>query len=144
MSDGTVYSFGYNFYRQLGNGNAINQTSPVKMLKGIYGGTTYLGDNSDNPIISISASNSHTMSIATDGFVFNLGYNNNGQLGDSTLADKSSPMLIHGVGDLGYLNVLGLTETYLCENCSCESHYIYICQFKCLGGCELFKYHREF
>ncbi|MCF8428673.1 MAG: hypothetical protein K9G64_00965, partial [Bacteroidia bacterium] len=52
--DGIVYAFGYNNKGQLGDNSIVDKSRQIKVLKGSYNGTTFLGDNPNNPIISFS------------------------------------------------------------------------------------------
>ena len=80
-TNGTLWSWGYNNWGQLGNNSGVNASSPVQ----IGAGTNWA---------SIGASQSSSFAINTAGELYSWGRNNNGQLGDglrgSTLA-KSSP-----------------------------------------------------
>ncbi|MEE9450789.1 MAG: hypothetical protein V3V72_12125, partial [Ignavibacteriaceae bacterium] len=83
-ADGTVYSWGNNDYGQLGDNSTTQRETPVKVLKGAYSGTTYLGDNADNKIIAVALGQYHSIALAEDGTVYSWGQNNYGQLGDGT------------------------------------------------------------
>ncbi len=80
-ADGTVYSWGLNNFGQLGNGPTGQETTPVKVLKGEYGGTTYLGDDSNNKITAVALGYYHSIALAEDGTVYSWGFNGSGQLG---------------------------------------------------------------
>lgn len=109
-ANGTIYSFGYNFYGGLGDGTTISKTTPVRVIKGLYSGTAYLGDNPSNPIIKIASGNNFNLAIAADGQVYGFGRNNLGQLGDNTTTTRTSPVkVVKGaysgmtyLGDLAY------------------------------------------
>ena len=90
--NGLVYSCGSNSYGQLGDSTKTSRTTPVQVLKGAYSGTTYLGDNKNNPIITIFGSVFHNIALAADGTVFTWGYNGYYELGDNTYIDKSTPI----------------------------------------------------
>ena len=79
-TDGTLWTWGGNSRGQLGDGTRVNKSSPVQT---IAGGTNWK---------SVSAGYNSTAAIKTDGTLWVCGYNNNGQLGDSTTAHKSSPV----------------------------------------------------
>lgn len=76
-SDGTIRTFGYNNYGQLGNGNTNNQTSPVQpaAITGNEGIRKVMGCGSS------SAGYGWTVVLFENGVVMSCGYNGNGQLG---------------------------------------------------------------
>jgi len=79
-TDGTLWSWGYNLYGQLGDNTSVNKSSPVQT---IAGGTNWR---------QVASGSSHTSAIKTDGTLWTWGYNTNGQLGDNTTASKGSPV----------------------------------------------------
>jgi alpha-tubulin suppressor-like RCC1 family protein len=91
-ADGSVYSFGENDYGQLGNNTSSSNPGVIKVLKGLYPGLRYLGDNNLNPILSITAGQDHSATLAADGTVFTFGRNTNGQLGDTTIITRLTPV----------------------------------------------------
>jgi len=105
-ADGTVYSFGYNEYGQLGDNSTDNRSTAVRVLKGAYSGTTNLGDNSANPIIAVVAGGAHSIALAADGTVYSFGHNSSGQLGDNTTTDRSIPVQMLGVGGSGNIDLI--------------------------------------
>ncbi len=69
--DGSVYAAGSNMYGQLGLSNTIgNQSSPIKMQ--LPAGTEAVG---------VAAGNNHTLVLDSDGNVYGVGKNNDGELG---------------------------------------------------------------
>lgn len=93
-ANGTVYSFGRNSFGELGDSSSTNRTTPVKVMKGAYSGTRYLGDNASNPIIAIAAGYYFSMALGADGMVYTFGYNDRGQLGDNTNNNRSIPVKV--------------------------------------------------
>lgn len=93
-SAGFVYAWGKNDVGQCGDATTTDRTSPVRVLKGAYNGTTYLGDNPANPIIDVVAGYRATYALAADGTVYAWGRNNVGQLGDGTTTDRTSPVRV--------------------------------------------------
>lgn len=85
-SDGTIWMSGSNSSGQLGDGTTIAKSSPV---------TTAGGGTIWNRII---LGQSYTVATRTDGTLWTWGVNNNGQLGDSTIINKSSPITVSGGG----------------------------------------------
>jgi len=80
-TDGALWLWGQNAYGQLGDNTLVRKSSPVQT---IAGGTNWK---------QVSCGDSHTAAIKTDGTLWTWGYNNYyGQLGDNTVAHKSSPI----------------------------------------------------
>ena len=79
-TDGTLWTWGWNIFGQLGDNTVANKSSPVQT---IAGGTNWK---------QVSGGLYHTAAIKTDGTLWLWGYNNNGQLGDNTIVNKSSPV----------------------------------------------------
>ena len=94
--DGLVYAWGENHSGELGNGGqgSVKVTAPVRVLKGEYNGTTYLGDNPSNPIIQVSMGDHISVALAQDGTVYTWGKGKDGQLGNGVLADKNLPVRV--------------------------------------------------
>ncbi len=63
---------------------------------------------------SISSGQSHTLAVRADGAVFAWGYNSAGQLGINSTVQQTTPVQVHGVGNVGYLtNVISVVATTL-------------------------------
>jgi alpha-tubulin suppressor-like RCC1 family protein len=77
---GRLFTWGYNFNGQLGDGTTVNKSSPVQIGTSSW---TF-----------VNVGQSHMAAIDTTGRLFIWGRNTNGQLGDNTTVDKSSPVLI--------------------------------------------------
>ena len=101
---GIAYAWGWNDRGQLGDGTTTNRSSPV----------TVVGDITNWS--SVSAGSRHSLGVTDAGIAYAWGLNNNGQLGDSTTADKSSPVTV--VGDItnwsliaaGWYHSIGVTD----------------------------------
>jgi alpha-tubulin suppressor-like RCC1 family protein len=81
-NDGTLWVWGYNFDGELGDNTATHRSSPIQT---IAGGTSWN---------KLSFGAYHTGSIKTDGTLWVWGLNANGQIGDSSVANKSSPVQV--------------------------------------------------
>jgi len=103
--DGSVYTWGYNSNGQLGDGSTTQRNTPVRVLKGEYAGTTYLGDNPSNKIIAVALGYAHSIALAEDGSVYTWGYNYSGQLGDGSTTQRNTPVRVKGVGGVGDLSL---------------------------------------
>jgi alpha-tubulin suppressor-like RCC1 family protein len=79
-TDGTLWTWGTNAYGQLGDNTIVDKNSPVQT---IAGGTNWK---------SVSTYQWTLAGIKTDGTLWLSGRNQYGQLGDSTLVNKSSPI----------------------------------------------------
>ncbi|MBC8144944.1 MAG: hypothetical protein H7X80_05110, partial [bacterium] len=91
-ADGTIYAWGTNAAGQLGDNSTTARWVPVRVLKGTYSGTTYLGDNASNKVVQIAAADSTGYALTADGTVWSWGLNNEGQLGSgATGTNRSTP-----------------------------------------------------
>ena len=85
-TDGTLWTWGYNNYGQLGDNTVIQRNSPVQT---IAGGTNWKqagslnNENGGQPSMSC---------IKTDGTLWTWGGNTYGGLGDNTIIHRSSPI----------------------------------------------------
>jgi alpha-tubulin suppressor-like RCC1 family protein len=79
-TDGTLWVWGINSDRQLGDDTSVNKSSPVQ--------TAAFGTNWS----FVSCGNYHTAAIKTDGTLWLWGGNSGGRLGDNTTVRKSSPV----------------------------------------------------
>jgi alpha-tubulin suppressor-like RCC1 family protein len=79
-TDGTLWAWGSNFYGNLGNSDRSTKSSPVQT---IAGGTDWK---------QVACGYRHSAAIKTDGTLWLSGGNSFGQLGDSTIVNKSSPV----------------------------------------------------
>ena len=86
-TDGTLWIWGQNNYGQVGDNTIIaTRSSPVQT---IAGGTNWR---------QVAAGRDSSLCIKTDGTLWTWGKNNNGQLGDNTIANRSSPAQVLGGG----------------------------------------------
>jgi len=90
--DGTLYSWGYNYYGQLGDGTIENRNTPVEVR-----GPDEIGLMSD--VINIDAGVRNSIALKNDGTVWTWGDNTNGQLGDGTESARYSPVQVKGANN---------------------------------------------
>ncbi|HAN09466.1 MAG TPA: hypothetical protein DCP90_02515 [Clostridiales bacterium] len=95
-TDGTVYTWGWNLYGEIGDNTTTNKLTPVQVHG--EGNVGYL-----TGVSQVSAGQYSTVALKTDGTVYAWGWNNFGQLGDNTTTDRLTPVQVHGVGNVGYL-----------------------------------------
>jgi len=86
LSDGTLWTCGYNSNGQLGD-NTISDRSSLGNTAG--GGTTWK---------TVACGYAHSAAIKTDGTLWTWGLNFNGQLGDNSTTSRSSPVTTVGGG----------------------------------------------
>ncbi len=79
-TNGALWGWGRNLEGQLGDNSAINRSSPVQTVSS---GTTWK---------LVSSGFDHSVAIKTDGTLWGWGGNFNGQLGDNSKTNKSSPV----------------------------------------------------
>lgn len=77
--DGTLWSFGDNFYGQLGDGTRTDRLNPVKVMSDVKWA---------------AAGNRHTLAVKKDGSLWAFGDNSYGQLGNGTKTTSPSPVKI--------------------------------------------------
>jgi alpha-tubulin suppressor-like RCC1 family protein len=91
-SDGTLASWGYNVYGQLGNNGSHNSDVPVSVDRsGALAGKT---------VVAISSGPFHNLVLCSDGTVAAWGYNNYGQLGTGDKVTSRVPVRVKPVGAL--------------------------------------------
>ncbi|MFO1134963.1 MAG: hypothetical protein U1E30_07250 [Rhodoblastus sp.] len=91
-SEGRVYCWGYNGYGNLGDGTTTQNSAPVAVsISGVLSGKM---------VTQISVGMSHACALASDGGAYCWGYNQNGQIGDSTGLDRSTPTAVVTTGAL--------------------------------------------
>ena len=80
-SDGTVWTWGYNAYGQLGDGTYTNKSSPLQ-VQGL------------DHVVSMAARDYHVLVIKDDGTVWAWGSGDQGELGNGILAHSSVPVQV--------------------------------------------------
>ncbi len=97
-TNGQVYCWGLNSSGQLGTGDENNNHLPV-----------LIQISTDNRVKQVSAGNSHTCALTTNGQVYCWGYNGSGQMGNNISGGKQlSPVLV-GTNQLGGLRFSQIT-----------------------------------
>ena len=79
-TDGTLWTWGYNLYGQLGTNDGTHRSTPV---------TTFAGGTNWK---QVACGYPHTAAIKTDGTLWTWGFNNNGQLGTNDTTERRTPV----------------------------------------------------
>jgi alpha-tubulin suppressor-like RCC1 family protein len=84
-STGVVDAWGDNTEGQLGNGTTLNISLVPVRVSGLAG------------VIAVSAGDSHSLALRSDGTVWAWGDNSRGQLGDGSVTDRATPVPVAGL-----------------------------------------------
>jgi hypothetical protein len=98
-TDGRLYSCGYNYYGQLGNGDTINTNSPKLVTTGVA---------------AIAAGGSHTLILKTDNSLWVCGDNHYGQLGLGSGVEHQKTLA----------QVMGMTEVVTVSGGDSHTHAV--------------------
>ncbi|MBN2504664.1 MAG: InlB B-repeat-containing protein, partial [Bacilli bacterium] len=85
-NEGRVFTWGYNNWRQLGDGTVLTRTSPVEI-------TANLPLNTGEKVVVVGAGSLHTVVLTSEGRIFTWGNNDYGQLGN----DQTSWITINDI-----------------------------------------------
>lgn len=83
-SDGTVWTWGYNYSGQLGDGTVGTDRRTPAEVPGLTG------------ISALEAGGLHTLALAGDGSAWAWGLNSSGQLGEGNFTDRPFPVEVYG------------------------------------------------
>lgn len=93
--DGAVYCWGSNNTGAIGN-NGSGNIVPAAVIN---------PEQEDfDQLTAVASSQIGTCTLKTDGTVYCWGYNGAGTVGDGTTTNRTNPVQVHGVGDVGYLS----------------------------------------
>lgn len=93
-ADGTVWAMGYNDFGQLGNATVVGSSSPVQVCAS---GETSPCANFLAGIVAVAADRAHSMALKNDGTVWAWGQNGNGEVGDGSTANRTTPVQVGGL-----------------------------------------------
>ena len=91
-SDGNAYAWGSNNAGQLGNGTGSDRNAPVRVKTPDR--KTYPDLPADFTYQQVSAGDSHSLAIGSDGNAYAWGSNNAGQLGGGTTSSRNTPVRV--------------------------------------------------
>ncbi len=93
-SDGTVWTWGYNSYGQLGDGTVADKYTPVQV-------------SSLSGVTAIAGGWFYTVALKSDGTVWAWGDNSSGQLGDGSTTYRTTPVQVSGLSGVTAIAVGG-------------------------------------
>ncbi len=99
-SDGSVAAWGSNSTGQLGINSTVRSSTPVQVVA--------TGALSGKKVIAVSAGNSHSLALCTDGTVYAWGSNSEGQLGNTSLTNSLVPVAVTTSGVLSGKTVVAI------------------------------------
>lgn len=85
LSGGVVKCWGWNAGGNLGDGTYTNRSTPVSVI------------NLPSGVVAISVGSTHSCALTSAGAVWCWGGNYNGQVGDGTYTDRTSPTQVSGL-----------------------------------------------
>jgi len=103
-SDGTLWAMGANNYGQLGDGTTTNRASIVQVK-----------DSSGVPVtnvIAVAAGDAHSLFVKSDGTLWAMGNNNDGQLGDGTTTNRTSLVQVRDSSGVPVTNVIAVAAGF--------------------------------
>ncbi len=78
-NDGSLFSCGYNYSGQLGDGTTTDRSTPILMM---------------NDVIDMAAGGNHVLVLKKDQTLWSCGSNSSGQLGDGSTFDRHIPLQV--------------------------------------------------
>ncbi len=100
-SDGSVWAWGSNSNGQLGDNTTSQSAVPVQ-VKGVAGTGTLGG------IVAVAAGSYFSLALKSDGTVYAWGYNGEGEIGDTTITQRLTPVLVAGLTGVTSVTAKGL------------------------------------
>jgi alpha-tubulin suppressor-like RCC1 family protein len=84
LKGGRVYCWGHNYNGQLGDNSTTNRTTPTLVADGVMG---------NSGVTAVAAGGAHTCALK-GGRVYCWGWNYDGQLGDNSTTNRTTPTLV--------------------------------------------------
>jgi alpha-tubulin suppressor-like RCC1 family protein len=113
-SNSTAWAWGNNSSGQLGNGTMNNSLSPVQVSALTNVAAIAAGTDHTN-VTAIEAGTDHVVIMKSDGTVWAWGNNSNGQLGNGTTVNSSTPIQTSGMTGAAAI-IAGLKYTLTLKN----------------------------
>ena len=117
-SDGGLYCWGNNYEGELGDGTTVQRVTPVPVVTS--------GALSGKTIVQIDGGGTHTCALSSDGLAYCWGWNDYGQLGDGTTAQRLTPTAVSTSGALAGKTVVQISAFYF-DTCALTSDGLAFC-----------------
>ncbi|NWG26902.1 MAG: T9SS type A sorting domain-containing protein [Ignavibacteriaceae bacterium] len=99
--DGKLFTWGWNYFGQLGNGQNTNKNNPVLVdTNGVLSGKT---------IITVAVGAAHNLALSSDGMVYSWGANLYGGLGIGNNIDINVPVAVYTGGVLSGKSIIKIS-----------------------------------
>ena len=141
-SDGTVWTWGYNGYGQLGIGRAYakNDLNQQQVIKGKYEeyvtdeetgatATRLVEDGYLNNVIDISAGQNYAVAVTKDGKAYAWGLNDNGQLGQGNTTNYAYAMQMKQDANTYIEGIVAASTSQISTSLLKEDGSIYTCGY---------------
>jgi alpha-tubulin suppressor-like RCC1 family protein len=102
-ASGLLYAYGNNSYYQLGNGTNVTANNPILIPSSRWNG---------EKVIYVATGDYHTYIITESGAIYNIGYNNVGQLGTGNYTNQTNWFLFTAVANVSKIYCRG-SFTYI-------------------------------
>jgi len=102
-ASGLLYAYGNNNYYQLGDGTTNGRTNPVLIPSSRWNG---------EKVTYVATGDYHTYIITESGTVYNIGYNNAGQLGTGNYTNQNTWAMFTAVSNISKIYCCG-NQTYI-------------------------------
>ncbi|MFZ2276735.1 MAG: choice-of-anchor D domain-containing protein, partial [Prosthecobacter sp.] len=113
-ADGTLATWGNNYYGQLGNNSTTSSLVPVAVTTA---GTPLAGKS----VVSFAAGATHNIALCSDGTLVTWGYNSFGQLGNNSFTQSNIPVTVITAGTvLAGKTVIGVAAGSYCSLALCS------------------------
>lgn len=127
MLNGAVKCWGMNGYYQMGDGTYFDRYEPIVVtgIDGLSRATT---------AVTLSSRSNHSCAAMADGTVKCWGYNDSGQLGDGSSANRTTPVLVQGIDGMSLASTAMSISTGGSQTCAVMGDGTVMCWGRNLGG----------
>ena len=125
-SDGQLFGWGVNFNGELGDGTTTDRLTAVPLS------TT--GPLAGKRVVALAAGQDHSLAVTSDGLLFAWGYNGDGEVGDGTIINRTTPVQLTASGPLAGKRITDVAATYLTSLALTDDGQLYSWGLNQFGG----------